>query len=186
MCVTSLLYYSSSDQYLLENMALYVTDWSHVAEICSYRTQISTVIHTLRFAICRDSAAQDDSLLPLMGRSSCYLSLASLFWNVRIRLRRLTSFHCFQQRPLTGWSEIQSLIFRKFLVDAARFVVGAMQPLTPPRLGPDSISALAREMDFLGLSMKSLPNTTHIFICLLIPPRKALFPTMPFLIKLLA
>ena len=166
-------------------MVHYVIDGSHVAEICRYRTHTSTVIHTVRLAICRDSAAQDDSNLPLMVLSSCYLCLASLVRKVRIRLRTWKCFHCFQLRPLAGWSEYLSLIFRKFLVDSARFVVEAMQPLPPPWLRPVPISARVREMDFLGLSTPKLPNTTHIFIWSRRPSRKALFPTLSLLSKLL-
>jgi hypothetical protein len=73
-------------------MIHYVIDWSHVAEICSYRTHISRVIHSVRLAMCRDSAAQDDNQLPLKVLSSCYLCLASLARKVRIRFRTLTSF----------------------------------------------------------------------------------------------
>jgi len=54
--------------------------------------------------------------------------------------------------------------FCKFLLDVARFVVGTMQSLASPWLRPVSNSALVREMDYLGLSTKNLPNTTLIFI----------------------
>ena len=63
---------------------------------------------------------------------------------------------------------------------------GALQSLALPWLGPVCTSAFAREKDFLGLSMKSLPNTTHIFIWSRRPPRKTLFPTLPVLSKLFA
>ena len=185
ICASIQFNYSSSGHNLLEDVVYYVIDGSHVAEICSYRTHASTVILTVRFAMCRDSAVQDDNRVPLLVLSSCYLCLASLVRKVRIRLRTWNYFHCFQPRLLACWSEYLSWIFRRFLVDAARFVVGAMQPLAPPWLRLVPISTRVREMDVLGFSTKNLPNTTHIFNWSRRPSRKALFPTLPFLSKLL-
>ena len=166
-------------------MAHSVIDGSHVAEICSYKTHTSTVIHIVRLVICRDSAAQDDSPLPLTVLTSCYLCLASLIWKFRKRFRTLTCFSLLPTTSFIGLIRISVLnIFQNF-VEAARFVVVAMQPLAIQWLGPVSISALAREMDFLGLSKKSQANTAHIFIWSLIPLRKALFTTLPLCSKLL-
>jgi len=184
MCVNSLLHYCSSDHILLEDVVHYVIDGSHVAVICSYRTRASKVIRTVRLAMSRDSAAQDDSRVPLMVLPPCYLCPACLVRKVRIRLHTWNCFHYFQPRPLADWSEYLSWIFLKFLADAARFVVGEMQPLAPPWLGPISNSALVLEMDVLGLSTKNLPNTTHILNWSRRPSRKAVFPTLPFLSKL--
>ena len=128
-------------------MVHYVIDGSHVAEICSYRTHTSTVIHTVRLAICRDSAAQDDNHLPLMVLSSCYLCLATLVRKVRIRLRTLTCFSFFLTTSFRGMIKTSVFDFCKFLVDVTRFVMGAMQPLAPPRLRPVCSSARVREMD---------------------------------------
>jgi hypothetical protein len=114
MCVTSLVYYSSSDyySYLLENMVHFVIDRSHVAEICSYRTHISTVIHIVRLSMCRDSAAQDDSQLPLMALWSYYLCLAPMVRKVRILFRTLT---CFLSLPTTSLSGLIRISVFDFL-----------------------------------------------------------------------
>jgi hypothetical protein len=153
MCVNYLLHYYSSGHNFVEDLVHYVIDGNHVAEICSYRTHASTVIRTVRLAMCRDSAAQDDSRVPLVVLCLC-LCFISLVRKVRIWLRTWNCFKCFQPRLSAGWSEYLSWIFRKFLVDAARFVVGAMQPLAPSWLRPVSLSLspLVREIDFLGLT----------------------------------
>ena len=164
MCGTSLLYYSWSDHNLLENIAHCVIDGCHVAAICSYKTHTSMEIRTARLVMCRDSAAQDDSPLPLTVLSSCYLCPSSFIRKFRKRFRSLTCFSLLPTTSFIGLIRISVLnIFQNF-VEAARFVVVAMQPLAIQWLGPVSISALAREMDFLGLSKKSQANTAHIFI----------------------
>ena len=108
MSVISLLFYSSSDHYSLENMAHSVIEGSRVAEICSYKTHTSTVIHTVRLAMCRDSAAQDESPLPLTVLTSCYLCPSSLITKFRKRFHTLTGFSLLPTTSFIGLIRIRA------------------------------------------------------------------------------
>ena len=153
--------YSLSDHYFLENMEYYVIDCSRVAEISSYRNHISTVIHIVKLAICRVSAAQDDVRVPLVVLSSCYLWFPFLFWKVIKRLHKLTCFSLLPTKSFVGLTRFSVFDILQIVCGCNRFVVGAMQPLAHAWLGPISNSALVREIDFLGLSTKSC-QTRHI------------------------
>jgi len=188
MRVTSLLYsyYSSSDQYLLENMALYVNDWSHVAEICSYRTHTLTVIHTVRPAICSDIAAQEDSPLPLMVLSSCYLCLASLFWKFRIRLRRLTWFSLFPTMSFSGLIRISINDTLQIPCWCSQLCNGSNAATRTPMARVRLYLCTCSGDGIFGTQYeKSAEHDPHLHF-IVIPPRKALFPTLQFLSKLLA